>query len=366
MTSPSQTFGRMPPALSALFTEYLQGQAAAQAQGLGFAAPVGEVEPYESAPVQPVDPRQAWSDALAAADHFPGAKAAWTPPDDWPTVVAGQESAVAVAFCLGNFPQMVRRPPPGAYRRRSDASCAAIRRSATAVLDDRMVAELRRRTAGIVGVAGVLRVAGPVRRGSPTSLGRWQPCRGWRAAHANEKCSMQPGIAASASRPRRPGGIVRNARQSCSIACMSGLFLGDAASAHGTLIRATAFEPAGVRAMAFCCAARSSAFCPRRRSRMMIDAGLSRRRGGVLLWPVVAAHLLQLPLLPDLQCNQAAGAGRSILPFGAPYGAFPICDNFSSWQQRDAASVRALCPGGTSFSVQTDPYQCSRRNRAPP
>ena len=108
MTVPSHTAGRTPPPLSALFAEYLLGQTTAQAQGLGFAAPTGEVEPYESAPVQPIDPRQAWTDALAAADHFPGAKATWTPPADWPMLVAEQAPAVALAFCLGNYPQMVR------------------------------------------------------------------------------------------------------------------------------------------------------------------------------------------------------------------------------------------------------------------
>ncbi len=112
MTHPAHAANRpTPPALSELFAEYLRGQTAAQSEGLGFAELGGEVEPYESVPVQPVDPKQAWMDALAAADLF-GAKAAWTTPPDWPVLVAGQEPAVALAFCLGNYPQMVRNLHP--------------------------------------------------------------------------------------------------------------------------------------------------------------------------------------------------------------------------------------------------------------
>ncbi len=112
MTHPSQAVGRpTPPALSDLFAEYLHDQAEAQAEGLGFAELGGEVEPYESVPVQPVDPKQAWTDALTAAELF-GARAAWTTPPDWPVLVASQEPAVALAFCLGNYPQMVRNLHP--------------------------------------------------------------------------------------------------------------------------------------------------------------------------------------------------------------------------------------------------------------
>src|ERR1700759_3995248 len=107
MNAPSSTGRRTPPALSTLFAEYIRSQTTAHSLGLGFAAPGGEVEPYESVPVQPVDPQQAWADALAAADYFPGAKATWTTPADWPTLVAAQEPAVALPFCLGNFPQLV-------------------------------------------------------------------------------------------------------------------------------------------------------------------------------------------------------------------------------------------------------------------
>ena len=113
MTRPSHTADRAtPPPLAELFTEYLKDQTAAQAVGLGFAESAGEVEPYEAAPVQPVDPALAWTDALAAAGHFQTAQTNWTTPPDWPALVAGQEPAVALTFSLGNFPQMVRNLHP--------------------------------------------------------------------------------------------------------------------------------------------------------------------------------------------------------------------------------------------------------------
>jgi tetratricopeptide (TPR) repeat protein len=98
--------------LSDLFTQYLTRQAAAQAQGLGYAEATDEIVPYDAAPVQPVDPRLAWDDAVAAAKYLADSAQVLSVPPEWPTLVALQEPAVAVAFCLGNYPQMVRNLHP--------------------------------------------------------------------------------------------------------------------------------------------------------------------------------------------------------------------------------------------------------------
>ncbi|HXG08618.1 MAG TPA: hypothetical protein VNK04_02420 [Gemmataceae bacterium] len=99
-----------PPALSELLARYLQNQASAHQEGLAFADLSGEVIPHEVAPAQPIDPRLAWDEALAAvrwlapdASVRPGQA-----PPDWPALVASQESETALAFCAGNFPQLVR------------------------------------------------------------------------------------------------------------------------------------------------------------------------------------------------------------------------------------------------------------------
>jgi tetratricopeptide (TPR) repeat protein len=100
-----------------LFRQYLHRQIAAQAEGLGFADPDGQVVPHEAVSAQPVDPRLAWEDALAvirscktgaASTSIPRLEA----PSVWPALVVAQEPAYAVAFCIGNFPQMVRNLQP--------------------------------------------------------------------------------------------------------------------------------------------------------------------------------------------------------------------------------------------------------------
>jgi hypothetical protein len=50
----------------------------------------------------------AWSDAVAAAKYLCPTTVEWTVPPEWSALVAAQEPAVAVAFCLGNFPQLMR------------------------------------------------------------------------------------------------------------------------------------------------------------------------------------------------------------------------------------------------------------------
>ncbi len=101
------------PSLADLFTRYLQEQARATAAGVGYAEPSDEVVPHDAVPVQPVDPQLAWNDALAAARHFPSStERNWAVPPEWPVLVATQEPAIALAFCLGNFPQLVRNLRP--------------------------------------------------------------------------------------------------------------------------------------------------------------------------------------------------------------------------------------------------------------
>jgi hypothetical protein len=108
-----ESSGRTTP-LAELFTDYLHRQMAAQAEGLGFADPDGQVVPHEAVPVQPVEPRLAWDDALAVVSHFSlqSVPSLWTVPPEWPALVAGQEPAIALAFAIGNYPQLVRNLHP--------------------------------------------------------------------------------------------------------------------------------------------------------------------------------------------------------------------------------------------------------------
>jgi hypothetical protein len=102
--------GPVQPALSELMARYLQRQASAVTAGLVAGEPEGEVLPFEAAPVQPVNPQLAWSEAVSAARYFcPGSEPRlWKAPPEWPTLVTAHEPASALAFCFGNFPQLVR------------------------------------------------------------------------------------------------------------------------------------------------------------------------------------------------------------------------------------------------------------------
>jgi hypothetical protein len=95
--------------LNDLFSQYLQRQIAAGWDGF-LAQHAGEVVPFEAAPVQPVEARLAWSEALSVLEFFGDHQAAKSVamPAEWPTLVAQQDPVMALAFCAGNFPQSVR------------------------------------------------------------------------------------------------------------------------------------------------------------------------------------------------------------------------------------------------------------------
>jgi tetratricopeptide (TPR) repeat protein len=95
------------PNLADLFTRYLDRQAETQAAGIvNFD---GEVTPYEVGPVQPLDPKLAWDEALAVLPYFAGeqAKRPQAPPH-WAQIVGSHDSVLAIAFGVGNFPQLMR------------------------------------------------------------------------------------------------------------------------------------------------------------------------------------------------------------------------------------------------------------------
>ncbi len=110
MSQPRETNERVSAsAVSELFARYLERQVDAQAEGLGFPAAGDEVEPYDSVPVQPIDPRLAWDEARSVLKCFPvSSPGKVSAPPEWPQLVTGYEPVVALAFALGNYPQQVR------------------------------------------------------------------------------------------------------------------------------------------------------------------------------------------------------------------------------------------------------------------
>jgi tetratricopeptide (TPR) repeat protein len=108
---PAKTLGQ--PPLAELLALYLQRQVTAHTDGLAHAE-VGEVVPFEAAPVQPIDARVAWEDAVQVLPwvHGKGETRSLKAPPHWPQLVAGHEPLVAVTFCLGSFPQLLRNFQP--------------------------------------------------------------------------------------------------------------------------------------------------------------------------------------------------------------------------------------------------------------
>ncbi len=98
------------PRLADLAARYLNQQAGAHGIGLARQDPTGEVVPFEAGPVQPIDPRPAWEEARAVLPFMAKKNQAvdWQPPPFWGQLVSSQEPAVALAFCVGNYPQLMR------------------------------------------------------------------------------------------------------------------------------------------------------------------------------------------------------------------------------------------------------------------
>jgi len=95
------------PTLGDLMARYLERQADAHAAGI--ATFDGEVSPYEVGPVQPLDPKLAWDEALAVLPWYAtGSTKRPQAPPQWAQLVSGHESVVAVACSAGNFPQLMR------------------------------------------------------------------------------------------------------------------------------------------------------------------------------------------------------------------------------------------------------------------
>jgi hypothetical protein len=194
MTRSDASEGRpAPAALADLFARYLERQTRAQARGLALPEASGLVEPYDASPVRPVDPQLAWEDARAVLAHFPGAAPAPDEvPPDWPAVVVAQEPAVDLAFCLGNFPQMVRHLQPllGA------GAVAALRRPgpgrplpAPALID---WARAREDLAPALLAVAVLRLACHFdeAQGLLEALSRRDLAAPWRAVRDNEEAAL--------------------------------------------------------------------------------------------------------------------------------------------------------------------------------
>jgi hypothetical protein len=229
-----------PASVIDLFKQYLSSQVAARAEGLGLDLPDGELSPYDAVPVQPVDPKQAWEDALSAARLFPGVEVqGWSVPVEWSVLVHGQEPAVALAFSIGNFPQLVRNLQP--LLARGDLTALRIdtgRANAPAGLIE--WASVAKEPAELVVAAGALRLARHF--DDAERLLKRILIAGWKDLIENEKAALawhrgQFEAAAKAWQTQKPTAPVLFNRG------MATLFLGDASAARTALNDAVKMLP---------------------------------------------------------------------------------------------------------------------------
>jgi hypothetical protein len=237
MTQPQQSPNRP---LADLFAQYLQDQVDAHARGLGYAEPGDQAVPHEAVPVQPVDPQLAYRDAVVAARLLhPGQDAAFTVPPDWPALVSQQEPAVALAFCLGNFPQLVRNLHVLLTR-----EPAALRDGPSQAAEDPALVEWANHVEGgpqRLLAAGVLRLARQF-DAADALLAPGADAGGWEAVLANERAALawhrgqaEKSLALWEQQP--DSAVVLFNRG------MARLFLGRAAEAVADLSRAVALLP---------------------------------------------------------------------------------------------------------------------------
>lgn len=184
---------RLPqPPLSELLDRYLRQQAAAHASGLALPEPLGEVVPHDAAPAQPVDPRTAWNESLTALHCWQEITEMAAPPD-WPTLVVTHEPESALAFAVGNFPQLIRNLLP--LWQTKDLTTLCPRGSAAVpvpTLVEWATETLRQRlypqglvALGAVRLARQFAVADELIRSHAT-----QVPTAWRAAWANEQAAL--------------------------------------------------------------------------------------------------------------------------------------------------------------------------------
>jgi hypothetical protein len=230
--------------LADLFTQYLRGQMTAQAEGLGFADLDGQVVPHEAVPVQPVDPRLAWGGALAVVHHFPAARTetSWTAPPDWPVLVANHEPAVALAFCAGNFPQLVRNLHPLL----SGGDLTVLRQSSgrpMSILPSLLQwATESRAYPQVLLAAGVLRLARHFEAAAELLGSRDDVPATWQAPRANEEAAL----AWHGGRAEEALALWQAQKASVPVLFnrgMAALFLGRPAEAHASLTEAVAQMP---------------------------------------------------------------------------------------------------------------------------
>jgi tetratricopeptide (TPR) repeat protein len=203
MEEREESMSQIRQSVTELFRQYLRRQIAVQAEGLGLADPDGQVVPHEAVPMQSIDPRLAWNDALAVIHILNTSRTheRWDAPPDWPAFVAALGPTIALAFCIGNFPQMLRNVQPllepvGSVSDGCDAgiyaSGSSVSRSQPIVLPPALLqwAVTAHSYPQLLVAAGVLRLARRFEQASELLLSNRETPAAWQGLRANEEAAL--------------------------------------------------------------------------------------------------------------------------------------------------------------------------------
>lgn len=171
------------PTLESLMAGYLRRQAEAAALGLA-PEPGAEVTPYEAGPVQPIDPKLAWDEALAVLRYLGIELKTPKAPAGWVNLVAQAEPQVAIAFCVGNYPQLVR----DFHKLLQQTDLSALRPSAGVALNVSNLAEQARDFPDAVFALATNRLARQFDRAD--RLSKLDVPAEWQSAWDNEVASL--------------------------------------------------------------------------------------------------------------------------------------------------------------------------------
>lgn len=236
MVQPNETGTPTPKSLQELLARYLERQTAAHAAGFSASVPEGEVEPYDAVPARPIDARLAWTEAADALRYLSATPVSrpTKAPADWATLVATHEPVTALAFALGNYPQLVRDLHPlwqtevlTSLRPSSDVRPLTTTLNAGSAQPEQALL-----------TAGVLRMAGQFERAEALLTAcRKSLSAEWQAAWANEWAALEwhrgRGEAALAAWRSQPESVPVLFNRG-----MAALFLGQTAEARTALDRA--------------------------------------------------------------------------------------------------------------------------------
>ncbi len=182
----------VPPDLADLMARYLDRQTANHGAGLAANLDGGEVEAFDAAPVQTVDPRVAWDEALTVVRFLDptAATRGWQVPPEWSILVAAQEPATALAFAVGNYPQQVRHVRPLLH----GADLTTLRPSAGRPVTVAALTAWATRAAEQGQFQNVLTALGALRLArqfdAAETLARLEVPQAWRALWVNEAAAL--------------------------------------------------------------------------------------------------------------------------------------------------------------------------------